>query len=87
MATLKRTLRERWREVVEEMHALRYPNMFLLTADENISEKKAETIIGNRVYLVVWKEVKEKLDNPNMVLSFNDWLKDHILDLARHWKA
>lgn len=56
----KRTLRERWQEVVDELYNLRAPNVYLVTADDQISADKVAEINRRNIYLVTWDDVKER---------------------------
>ena len=61
VVSVKRTLRERWAEVAEELFNLRSPNVFLLTADKNVTQNHVNRICGQyNIHLVVWDEVKER---------------------------
>lgn len=44
VVSVKRTLRERWAEVAEELFSLRSPNVYLFTADENVTERHVAEI-------------------------------------------
>ncbi len=58
---VKRTLRERWGEVAEELFNLRTPNVFLFTADEDVTQAHVSTIRGGyNIHLVLWDEVKAR---------------------------
>ena len=53
VVSVKRTLRERWAEVAEELFNLRSPNVFLFTADEKVTDGHVEQICGQyNIYLV-----------------------------------
>ncbi|MEW6188609.1 MAG: type II restriction endonuclease [Actinomycetota bacterium] len=82
----KRTLRERWREVVEELQAMRSPNIYLITADENVSLGHVEGICGQyRIHLVVWDEVKKnKFSDEPLVISYTT-LANEIIPLFRQF--
>ncbi len=85
IASAKRTLRERWREVVEELYAMRSPNIFLVTADYAVSSRHVQAICSeNRIHLVVWKEVKQKYSNP-LVLSYDQWVRKRLPSLMQFW--
>lgn len=61
--SVKRTLRERWQEVVEELHHTNCPNVYLATANEANKITQTTHIEGLRRYnmhLVVWDEVKQQ---------------------------
>jgi hypothetical protein len=86
IVSAKRTLRERWREVVEELHAMRAPNIFLITADEDVSEGHVGDICGKyQIHLVVWNHVKAKYPNEPLVLSYTEWANKRIPILKQFW--
>jgi hypothetical protein len=88
IVSAKRTLRERWREVVEELHAMRSPNIFLATADPNVSGGHVNAICGNyRIHLVVWDEVKDKYADEPLVLGYTQWANERIPILRQFWEA
>jgi len=83
VVSAKRTLRERWREVAEELFNLRSPNVYLLTADENVSPGHVDAICGRyNIYLVVWEHLKEARfrDRP-LVLSYGAWARERLARL------
>jgi hypothetical protein len=87
IASAKRTLRERWREVVEELHDMRSPNIFLVTADKKVSKGHVNSICGNyRIHLVVWDEVKEKYNKEPLVLGYTQWASERIPILQQFWR-
>jgi hypothetical protein len=63
LISLKRTLRERWRQVADELYALRCPNTYLLTAEEHLAAATVREIFQRNIYLVVWDEVKASFGN------------------------
>lgn len=86
IASAKRTLRERWREVVEELYDMRSPNIFLVTADYDVSKGHVKAICNDyKLHLVVWNEVKEKYPNEPLVLSYNQWTKERLQILMKFW--
>lgn len=88
IASAKRTLRERWREVVEELHNTRAPNIFLITADTDITNSHVNSICGKyNIHLVVWDEVKQKrfADEP-LVLGYTSWTNERVPALQQFWK-
>lgn len=89
IASAKRTLRERWREVVEELHNTRAPNVFLVTADSDISVGHIKEICGKyNIHLVVWDEVKQSRFNEEpLVLSYSQWANDRIPALRQFWST
>jgi hypothetical protein len=86
IASAKRTLRERWREVVEELQAMRSPNIFLVTADEDVSAGHIKAICGDyRIHLVVWDEIKQKFTNEPLVLGYTQWANERLPILRQFW--
>ena len=87
VASLKRTLRERWREVVAELHELHAPNIFLVTADTMISEGHVESICDiNHLHLVVWDDVKaSKFSQHPQVLGFTEFANERLPNLHSMW--
>ncbi|OGO16943.1 MAG: hypothetical protein A2Z14_10230 [Chloroflexi bacterium RBG_16_48_8] len=83
----KRTLRERWREVAEELFDLRSPNVYLITADENITTGHVEGICGRyRMHLVVWDHIKNtKFPEDSRVISYSQLSQDVIESFERRW--
>ncbi len=85
--SVKRTLRERWAEVAQELFALRSPNVYLFTADEDISEAHVRQICRTyNIHLVVWDSVKTaKLPVEPLVLSYSAWATERLPILRQHW--
>lgn len=63
LLSLKRTLRERWRQVVDELYNLKCPNTYLLTAETSLPQNSVQEIFSRNIYLVVWDEVKHEFGN------------------------
>jgi len=86
--SLKRTLRERWSEVVNELYALRAPNVYLAVAEEQgeISDEKVKKITDYNIHLLVWDNVKEIdfPDDPN-VMGYSQFANDEIQSFRRYW--
>ncbi len=87
IASAKRTLRERWRQVVEELEAMRSPNIFLVTADQSVSPGHVEQICGQyRIHLVVWDHVKTHLyPSEPLVLGYTQWANERLPALEQFW--
>jgi hypothetical protein len=87
--SVKRTLRERWAEVAEELFNLRTPNVFLFTADEAVSSTHVDTICGQyNIHLVVWDRVKaEEFQGRPMVLGYTEWASQRVPILRQFWPA
>ncbi len=89
IVSLKRTLRERWREVVGELVELHATNVFLVTADTNISDGHVESICDNgHLHLVVWDEIKaSKFSGHSLVLGFTEFANRRLPALHTMWKS
>lgn len=85
--TAKRTLRERWRQIVIEGTKSR--GFFLATIDEDVSESGLDQMKNNKIYLVVPSRLKGKIPHyteaPN-VISFEDFFEDYLDPAMRRWK-
>jgi len=83
----KRTLRERWREVAEELFDLRSPNVYLITADENITYGHVEGICGRyRMHLVVWDHIKNSnFPEDPRVIGYSQLSQSVIETFERRW--
>jgi hypothetical protein len=82
--TVKRTLRERWRQVVTE--GTRGLGFFLATIDETVSGRDLEEMVNSRIYLVVPARIKaERYAAVPNVITF-EYFFEHYLDPAmRRW--
>ena len=87
IVSIKRTLRERWAEVAEELFNLRSPNVFLFTADENVTQNHVNRICGQyNIHLVVWDDVKErKFPDEPFVLGYSEWADERLTVLRQLW--
>ena len=74
LISIKRTLRERWRQVVDELEQLRCPNTYLWTADERLAKSTVKEIFQRKIYLVVWDQVKKEFGNYR-VFSITEFIK------------
>lgn len=87
--SVKRTLRERWQEVVEELYHTRCPNVYLATANDVNKISQGTHIEGLRRYnmhLVVWDQVKQtKFPNEPAVKSYTDFATHEIPTLRSFW--
>lgn len=83
--TAKRTLRERWRQIVTE--GTRGLGFFLATIDEKISSNQLAEAHRNRIYIVCPEDIKKKYypDTIN-VLSFAQFFKDYLDPAMERWK-
>lgn len=87
VVSLKRTLRERWAEVAEELFNLRSPNVFLFTADTAITRNHIKRICGDyNIHLVVWDSVKKKFLREHLVVGYSEWAINHLSILRDRWR-
>lgn len=87
IVSAKRTLRERWREVVEELYDMRSPNIFIVTTDFNVTPGHVKSICQDyRIHLIVWDEVKQKFNQEPLVLSYNQWANERLPILMKFWE-
>lgn len=84
--SLKRTLRERWRQVIGELSSTNAGRIYLLTADKEISENKVDEINSHNIILVIWKSLKhEKFMNKDMVIHFDTFSNIHLPNSRKLW--
>lgn len=83
--TAKRTLRERWRQIVTE--GTRGLGFFLATIDDNISSNQITEAHNNRIFIVCPEIIrKEKYPKAVNVLSFTQFFKDYLDPALTRWK-
>ncbi len=82
--TLKRTLRERWRQIVTESSSGKY---YLATIDEAVSKPGLQQMMQRNVTLVVPEAIKKKkyFDALN-VISFEIFFEDHLDPAMLRWE-
>jgi hypothetical protein len=86
--TAKRTLRERWRQIVTE--GTRGLGFFLATIDEKIAARDLEEMLRSRIYAVVPARVKELRDDYRVaanVISFEHFFQYHLDPSMERWRA
>lgn len=87
VASLKRTLRERWQEVAGGLTKLRAPNVFLVTADDKVSSGQVRGICDDHLlYLVVWDNVKARYAQHPNVLGFTQFANQWLPGLQSQWE-
>lgn len=72
--TVKRTLRERWRQIVTE--GTRGLGFFLATIDEDVAQRDLADMLSSRINLVVptrIKTIREDYQNAANVITFEDF--------------
>ncbi|MCX6767015.1 MAG: type II restriction endonuclease [Candidatus Moranbacteria bacterium] len=83
--TAKRTLRERWRQIVTE--GTRGLGFFLATIDDKVSSAQLKEMLDHRIYLVCPESIKRKCYKDKInVLSFRQFFKDHLDPKIKSWK-
>lgn len=83
--TAKRTLRERWRQVVTE--GAQGARFFLATIDGSLSGDALKEMLDNRITLVVPEKVRsQNYKGKNNVLSFKQFFEDHLDPAVERWK-
>ncbi len=86
IVSVKRTLRERWAEVAQELFNLRSPNVFLFTADEKVTANHVQRLGDYNIYLVVWDMVKERrFPSKPLVLGYTEWATERLPILRANW--
>jgi hypothetical protein len=86
--TIKRTLRERWRQIVTE--GTRGLGFFLATIDEAVGKNDLDAMRESRVYLVVPKRLKqtnETYAEALNVIAFEDFFKLYLDPAMARWKS
>ena len=85
--TAKRTLRERWRQIVTE--GAKGLGFFLATIDDKVSEAQIKEMKGARIHLAVPSKLRESVPQyaaAANVISFEDFLEDHLDPKMTKWK-
>lgn len=83
--TAKRTLRERWRQIVTE--GTGGAVFYLATIDEKITEQQFREMKTHKIYVVVPKSIKEaKYSFSKNVISFGEFFTNHLDHKMRIWK-
>lgn len=85
--TAKRTLRERWRQVVTE--ANKGYGFYLATLDDKIAENQISHAATHKIFLVVPESVKSEnkaYRESYNILSFEEFFEDHLDPAMKRWK-
>jgi len=86
--TVKRTLRERWRQIVTE--GIRGHRFFLATIDEKISQNALTEMLSSRIYAVVPERIKNsipKYEDAQNVITFEEFFEQHLDPAMERWKS
>ncbi len=82
--TSKRTLRERWRQIISE--GARGAHFFLATIDDSISTNQLQEMRNNRVNIVCPQSIKDdKYQTEGNVFSFAQFFQDHLDPAVTRW--
>jgi hypothetical protein len=83
--TAKRTLRERWRQIVTE--GTRGHGFYLATIDSKKSRAELREMLNHRIYMVCPQIIKsECYNNVDNVISFKQFFRDHLDPAMTRWK-
>ncbi|MBI5226167.1 hypothetical protein HY994_02920 [Candidatus Micrarchaeota archaeon] len=83
--TSKRTLRERWRQIVTE--GTKGLGFYLATIDDAVSEAQLKEMLNHRIYLVVPEEIRRaKYPGAPNVISFREFFEEHLDPKVKVWK-
>lgn len=84
--TCKRTLRERWRQVVTE--GATGQAFYLATIDDRLSQPELARMQQNHVIVVVPAEIKnDRYADRRNVVSFEDFFEHHLDPAVKRWQA
>lgn len=86
--TAKRSLRERWRQIVTE--GTRGLGFFLATIDEKVAKRDLKEMRISRINLVVPRSVKicrSDYKEAANVITFEDFFKFHLDPAMKRWRA
>jgi hypothetical protein len=86
--TIKRTLRERWRQIVTE--GTRGLGFFLATIDEGIAVRDLEAMLQSRIYIVVPSRIKTLCPDYEAavnVITFEHFFQFYLDPAMQRWRA
>ncbi len=84
--TAKRTLRERWRQIVTE--GTKAYGFFLTTLDDDISKSQLNEMKNNKIYIVLPKNIIKNIPaykNQVNVISYEDFFEDYLDPAVKRW--
>jgi hypothetical protein len=84
--TAKRTLRERWRQIVTE--GTRGLGFYLSTIDESISANQLDEMRNHRIYLVIPINIKDRVEqyrSAHNVITFEEFFRYHLDPAITRW--
>lgn len=88
LLTAKRTLRERWRQIVTE--ANKAYGYFLATIDKKISDNQIKQASEHKVYIVVPDSIKQNITHYSAaynVISFENFFENHLDPAMKRWNS
>lgn len=86
LVTAKRTLRERWRQIITE--GFRSPQYFLITIDEKQTRQNLREMAGHRIYLVTPERLKLGKEHYRMsgnVISLKSFFEGYLDPAMVRW--
>lgn len=86
--TIKRTLRERWRQIVTE--GTRGLGFYLATIDEQIAARDLEAMLESRIHLVVpirIKTIRPDYEAAVNVITFEHFFQFYLDPAMERWRA
>jgi hypothetical protein len=86
--TVKRTLRERWRQIVTE--GTRGLGFYLATIDEDVAVRDLQEMLNARIYLVVptrIKTIREDYEQAPNVITFENFFQYHLDPAMTRWRG
>ena len=85
--SIKRTLRERWKQVVGELASTNAGRIYMMTADEDISPSKINEMKKHNVNLVIWDDLKrKKFKKYYNVTGFSQFIKIDLPSSQKLWE-
>ena len=88
LLTAKRTLRERWRQVVTEANVTH--GYYLATLDDNITEAQCQQMEKRKIWMVTTKDNIESLPHyisSHNVISFEKFFSEHLDLRMKTWPS
>jgi len=87
LLTAKRTLRERWRQIIPE--GFKSPQYFLVTIDEKQTANNLKEMAQHRVYLVVPERIRQSISvygTSGNVISVSAFFEDYLDPAVIRWR-
>ena len=84
--TAKRTLRERWRQIVTE--GTKAYGFFLTTLDNDITKSQLDEMKNNKIYIVLPREIVASVpayQSQANVISYEDFFEDYLDPAVKRW--